>query len=95
MIMQKPSRHFSRGLSAVALFAAGALSAHAHPGHSLLDTTPTHALTSPYHITVLALSGVALFFGARLIQRQMPRRLLQAAGVIALVSAVAIWTSHS
>ena len=93
--MQKLCCHLSRGLSAVTLLAVGILSAQAHPGHSLLDTTPGHALTSPYHIVVLALSGMTLFLGARLVQRQLPRRLLQAAGVIALVSAVAIWTSHS
>ena len=93
--MQKLSRHFFRGVSAVTLLGAGALSAHAHPGHSLLDTTAAHALTSPYHVAALALIGVMLFFGARLIQRQLPRRLLQAAGVIALVSAVTIWSSHS
>jgi hypothetical protein len=93
--MLKPSRHFSRGLSALTLLVASALPVHAHPGHSLLDATATHALTSPYHLAVLVLSGVTLFFGARLVQRQRPRRLLQAAGVIAVVSAGVIWASHS
>jgi len=92
--MQKLSRHISRGLSGATLLALGVLQAQAHPGHSLLDATTTHLASSPYHVTVLVLSGVTLCFGARLVQRRWPRHLFQAAGAIALASAVAIWTSH-
>ena len=92
--MQKLSRHISRVLSAVTLLAVGGLTAHAHPGHSMLETSPAHVLTSPYHIAVLALGGLALFCSARLVQRQLPRRLLQATGVVALIAAAVSWTSH-
>ena len=92
--MHKLSSHVSRSLSVATLLAIGALQANAHPGHGILETSPTHILTSPYHIVVLALSGLALFFGARLVQRQLPRRVLQVTGVIALIAAIAIWTSH-
>ena len=95
MNMQKLSSYIPRGLSAVTLLVVGALPANAHPGHSVLETSPTHILSSPYHIAVLALSGLTLFFGARLVQRQLPRRVLQVAGVIALIAAIAIWTSHA
>jgi hypothetical protein len=92
-IMQKPSHYISRSLSAVTLLAVGVLSAQAHPGHSLLDATPNHVVTSPDHITVLVLSGLTILFGARLVQRRLPRRLLQIAAVIALGSAAAIWAT--
>jgi len=91
--MQKPSRYIFRGLSAVTLLAAGVLSAQAHPGHSLLDATPNHVVTSPDHVTVLALSAITLFIVARLVQGRLSRRLLQAAAGIACVSAAAIWTT--
>ena len=77
------------------LLAVGALQANAHPGHGVLEASPTHILTSPYHLAVLALSGLTLFFGARLVQRQLLRRVLQVTGVIALIAAIAIWTSHT
>ena len=68
-----------------------AISASAHPGHSLNEATPGHLLTSPDHLTVLALGGVALWFAGRFVQRQLPRRLLQGAGVAAILTAAAIW----
>jgi hypothetical protein len=74
---------------------AGLLSSntlYAHPGHSLLDATPTHLLTSPNHFIVLAVSGVLLWFGARLVKRQLPRRILQGAGILALAVAVVTWS---
>ena len=94
MNMHKPTRHFFRGFSTLTLLVVGTLSAHAHPGHNLLESTPSHVLTSPYHVAVLALSGVALFLGARLVQRQLPRRLLQVAGVVALAAAAIFLTNH-
>jgi hypothetical protein len=65
--------------------------AQAHPGHSLHDATVSHVLTSPYHLAVLALGGVALWFAGRFVQRQLPRLLLQGAGVVAILSAAVIW----
>lgn len=93
--MPKPSSYVSRGLTALTLLTIVALQANAHPGHGVLESSPTHILTSPYHIAVLALSGLTLFFGARLVQRQLPRRVLQLTGVLALIAAIAIWTSHA
>ena len=94
MNMHKLTRHFFRGISTTTLLAVGALSAHAHPGHNLLESTPSHVLSSPYHVAVLALSGVALFLAARLVQRQLPRRVLQVAGVVALAGAAILLTNH-
>ena len=68
-----------------------ALTAQAHPGHALHDATPQHLLTSPDHLAVLALGGVALWLTGRFAQRQMPRRILQGAGVAAILTAAVIW----
>ncbi|HXJ59879.1 MAG TPA: hypothetical protein VNU68_24820 [Verrucomicrobiae bacterium] len=68
-----------------------AISASAHPGHSLSDATPGHLLSSPDHLAVLALGGVALWFAGRFVQRQLPRRLLQGAGMAAVLTAALIW----
>ena len=68
-----------------------ALTAQAHPGHDLRNATPQHLLTSPDHLAVLALCGVALWFAGRLAQRQMPRRILQCTGVFAILTAAVIW----
>lgn len=68
-----------------------AISASAHPGHDLRDATPQHLLISPDHLAVLALGGVALWFVGRFVQRQLPRRLLQRAGLAAVLAAALIW----
>ena len=66
-------------------------SAFAHPGHSLDAYGPLHVVTSPYHVGLLALTAVALGFGARFVKRRMPRRVLQACGLAALVAAGVLW----
>jgi hypothetical protein len=63
----------------------------AHPGHNLRDASPQHLLTSPDHLAVLALGGVALWLAGRFVQRQLPRRLLQGAGLAAILGAAVIW----
>jgi len=68
-----------------------AISTSAHPGHDLRDATPQHLLTSADHLAALALGGVALWFAGRFVQRQLPRRLLQGAGVAAVLTAAVIW----
>lgn len=70
------------------------LSAHAHPGHGLGEHGAAHVMTSPYHLAILAGTGLALWFGARFVQSQLPRRILQTAGVVAVLTAAAIWGSH-
>jgi hypothetical protein len=67
------------------------ISASAHPGHSLGEHGATHIVTSPYHLTVLALGGAVLWLAGRLVQRQLPRRLLQSAGIAAVLTAALIW----
>lgn len=68
-----------------------ALTAQSHPGHDLRDASPQHLITSPDHLAVLALSGLALWLAGRFVQRQLPRRLLQGAGLAAILSAAVIW----
>lgn len=79
------------------LAAAGLASAatlQAHPGHSLLEEGAQHALTSPFHLAVLALIGVALFAGAHLTPKVMPRRAMQSIGVFAVVLSAVLWGLH-
>jgi len=65
--------------------------AQAHPGHPLHDASPSHLLTSPDHLAVLALGGAAVWFGARWIERRFPRRVLQILGVAAVTTAAVLW----
>lgn len=80
-----------RRFLAGAAFAAATVSARAHPGHGLLEEGPLHTVTSPYHLAILALFGVALFAGAHLTRQVMPRRAMQSLGVIALVASAVLW----
>jgi hypothetical protein len=68
-----------------------ALAAQAHPGHDLRDASPQHLLTSPDHLALLALGGLALWLAGRFVPRQLPRRLLQGAGLTALLGAAVLW----
>jgi hypothetical protein len=70
---------------------AFALTSQAHPGHDLRDASPQHLLTSPDHLALLALGGVALWLAGRFVQRQLARRLLQGAGLAAVVTAAVVW----
>ncbi len=68
-----------------------ALSVHAHPGHDWNDADARHLLTSTDHLAVLALAGIALCFGAHYVHDRLPRRLLQSAGIAAIVLAGVVW----
>ena len=85
------------GLKPLAIATLGILSggsvAQAHPGHSLFDAAPVHLLTSPDHFLVLAMTGTVLLFGAKFVERRLPRRLVQGAGVLALGGAAVVWSS--
>ena len=56
----------------------------------LTEADTRHLLTSPDHLAVLALSGVALCFGARFVHARRPRRLLQGAGLAAVAVAAVV-----
>ena len=73
----------------------GAAAAHAHPGHSLSDESALHFVTSPYHLLILALGGVALCGAAVLAKRPASRRILAAGGAVALLAAAALWQMPS
>jgi len=68
-----------------------AISVSAHPGHGLGEQGVMHILSSPYHLAALALGGITLWLIGRFVQRQLPRRLLQGAGVAALVASTVLW----
>ncbi len=72
-----------------------ALSAQAHPGHDWHDADARHLLTSPDHFALLALGGTLMWFGARLVQRRWPRRLMQVTGATACVLAAVLWGFRS
>ena len=65
--------------------------AQAHPGHALHDANASHLLTSPDHLAVLALGGAAAWFGARWVERRLPRRALQIFGIVAIAAAAVLW----
>lgn len=72
-------------------FLLSAVALRAHPGHALREASPAHLFTSPDHLAVLALGGVALWFTARLVQRRWPRLLLRSAGAAAILTAAVLW----
>ena len=79
-------------LAGIALGLAGfVLSLSAHPGHSLGEHGPLHVVTSPYHLAILALAGAGLMLVARFIRPLVLRRIVQSAGLIAMVAAAVIW----
>ena len=75
----------------VATFALATGWVQAHPGHALRDASSAHLLTNPDHLAVLVLGGAAAWFGARWIERRLPRRLLQICGVAAVATAAVLW----
>ena len=89
-----PARHALSMLATIGVLALGAASAHAHPGHGARDASALHMLSSPYHLAVLALSGAVLLLAGRFARRQLPRRVLQGAGLAALGAATALWGLH-
>ena len=66
-------------------------SVQAHPGHGLEEGGVTHMLTSPYHLSVLLLTGLSLLVTARFVQEKLPRRTLQVCGTLALLVAGVLW----
>jgi len=80
-----------RFLTATAATLALALSAQAHPGHALGDHGALHAVTSPYHLSILAVGGAVLWFAARFVQRHLPRRALQFTGLATILAAAVLW----
>jgi hypothetical protein len=89
--IMKHVRTFKTHLVAVSLFALCATAAQAHPGHSLGDESAMHFVTSPYHLLLLAVGGVAFCGAAVLVKHTTARRLLAAGGAIALLAAAALW----
>jgi hypothetical protein len=88
-INQRPSAVRRLFLAAAGVTSAATL--HAHPGHGLLEEGARHTLTSPYHLTVLALIGVSLFAGAHFTRQRIPRRALRSIGVVAIALSAVLW----
>jgi hypothetical protein len=89
-----PVGGFTRAMSALTVLgwmASSAQTVQAHPGHALTEATVSHVLTSPYHLAVLALLGTVAWFGARFVQRQLLRRLLQTTGATLVFVAMSVW----
>lgn len=78
-------------LACLVALSASLANVHAHPGHRLGEHGASHIVTSPYHLAMLGLTGVALYVVSRFVQRRLPRRLLQGAALAALVLTAALW----
>jgi len=70
---------------------AAVATVQAHPGHALSDASTQHVLTSPYHLAVLGLSGLALWTVGYFIHRQTARRVLQFSGAFTVATAAVLW----
>ena len=65
----------------------------AHPGHDLMDHGSAHVVTSPYHLTCLALFGVLVFGAGWFVKQRLSQRVLQFVGVIAVLGAAIGWVA--
>ena len=82
-----------RAFAVVSFLMMSVLSLWAHPGHELGAYGTKHVMTSPYHLGVLAVSGLILFWAARFIQYRVSRRCAQMAGLVAVVTAGVLWAA--
>ena len=63
----------------------------AHPGHSWLESSPSHLLMEPEHAAALLAAGIGLALLARVVRLSWLRRITATAGVLAFgASLVAI-----
>jgi hypothetical protein len=82
--------HGSTTRMLVAALAAMAATAQAHPGHSLFEHGGTHAITSPFHLLILAATGVTVIGAAQLIRSPRWRNATRAIGAACLAAAMAM-----
>ena len=85
------ARHSRWGLALLALMCVGRGIGMAHPGHGLADEGALHLVASPYHLSILTATGLALFVLGRALRHSMARRALQFGGVATLVCAAILW----
>ena len=86
--MNKFTRHFSaKTLLCNAALLALVSTAHAHPGHPVLDHGAAHVFTSPYHLVILATMGVAFVATAQLVRSRWAQQCLRVAGAGAVIAA--------
>ncbi len=69
-----------------------AISAIAHPGHDLFDQGATHALTSPFHLSVLAIIGAASFLAAQVMRSPKVQQSMRWGGVAMILLSLLLWT---
>ena len=59
---------------------AGSTMVHAHPGHDILESSPAHVFSSPYHLLCLGAAGLACFIAAKFTASKVRRKILLTAG---------------
>jgi hypothetical protein len=89
-------KHLRSGVPILAIgYLLSAISAAAHPGHSLFERGPAHALTSPFHLLVLALIGSGLLLVARFVRSPKIQRLADVTGSAAVLLSALVWVLNS
>jgi hypothetical protein len=91
-ILTFPSRLRTTVFAALGFVLSAGL-AQAHPGHNVLDHGIRHAVLSPYHLLMLAITGGTLLGLSFLIRRTLPRFSLQLAGASMVLAALAAWSA--
>ena len=94
-IITRMTRTLKTHLTVTALLAAGLTAAQAHPGHTLHEESISHFVTSPYHLVVLSLMGLALCGTAFIVKRPALRGACATGGAAALLIAVILWQMPS
>ena len=88
-------KHVRSGAFVFSILAIGyllsAISSDAHPGHDLFERGAAHALTSPFHLLVLALIGAGLFLAAKFIRSPKIQILARVTGVATVLLSILAW----
>ena len=86
-------KHLRFGPPAVAIgYLLSATSTFGHPGHDLFDQGATHAWTSPFHLSVLAIIGAVSFLAAQVMRSPKLQQSMRAGGVAMILLSLLLWT---
>lgn len=84
----------SNGFGVVVLLVIAAFSAlnvHAHPGHDLVSHGWLHAITSPFHLAIMACSGLVALALAQVVRKPMAAKGLRFVGISVLLLAAVLF----
>jgi hypothetical protein len=89
--MNYPVNTMKTTLLALMLMAVAMISAQAHPGHGLFEQGFLHAVSSAYHVALMAGLGLLLAAGAQVARHPRARLALRSTGAALVALAAVLW----